>query len=133
MRTARDLIAVRKRTGSDRPGYPPLPLSPAPRVRRRSTARRLGRFITVFERRVSCVCVIKSAVGAVVEVTANLIEAAFDASISDLGRIHVHRQRIPSLVDHPIRLTVFPTVADGSQRSSESYRPLLRREAVSCS
>ena len=50
------------------------------------------------------------------EVITDLVEAALDVFISDLGRIHVHRQRVPILVDHPIRLTVFPAVADGSQQ-----------------
>ena len=50
------------------------------------------------------------------EVIANLVEAAPDVFISDLGRIHVHRQRVPILVDHPIRLRVFLAVADGCQQ-----------------
>ena len=51
-----------------------------------------------------------------VEVTTNLVETALDVFISDLGWIHAYRQRVPILVDHPIRLTVFPAVADGSQQ-----------------
>ena len=85
-------------------------------MRRRPIVRRLGRLITLIERRVSCVCVIKSVIGAMEEVIANLVEAAPDVFISDLGRIHVHRQRVPILVDHPIRLRVFLAVADGCQQ-----------------